>query len=194
MIDKIEYHLQELLKALYHDEILLDPNFQDTPKRMARMYLEFLKFRNENIRTETIQRILSSSFPCTHDSMIFAPNIKAFSLCPHHFLPVKYTITIGYIPVKDGKVIGASKLERIARVLSKSAILQEDLTVEIADVITQGIKTQGCAVVVSGEHDCMQTRGIHSIGSFETSEMRGAFRDNQATREEFFHLLQYSRR
>lgn len=117
-------------------------------------------------------------------------------MCPHHLLPVTYNISVGYIPnEKSGFVIGASKLPRLVEALAAQAIIQEELTTTIADQIQAHLKPTGVALVVSGQHLCMQARGIRQRGSsFETSDMRGAFRENESTRNEFFELLKNSQR
>lgn len=187
-----ENAIEQLLTAIYGKEWQDDKNFTGTPERVARAYSELLRYERTDKRADALQHTLKTTFPSTHTSMIFAPGITVSSMCPHHLLPVRYSITIGYIPAKDGFVLGASKLERVARILGARAILQEDLTNEIADVIETRIKPSGVAVVVSGIHDCMTVRGIKGRGSFETSEMRGGFKDNKETREEFFDLLKIS--
>lgn len=178
-----------LLSSIYGESWKEDPNMQGTPERMVKMYSELLEYSDSGKREEAIKECFEKSFPSIYDNMIFKTGIETVSMCPHHFLPVEYTMTIAYIPSSDGMVVGASKLERIARILSKRAVLQETLTHEIASTFWSFLQPQGVAVVVSGIHGCMKFRGIKSPGSFETSEMKGSFRDNPDTRMEFFQLL-----
>lgn len=187
--------IEDLLTAIYGENWYKDPNLAATPFRVVRMYNELLLYEEKQKRVDAVFDELSKQFPSKHDSLIFATGIKSFSMCPHHFLPVSYTMTIAYIPKKDnGFVVGASKLERAVRILSARAVLQEDLTNDIADNIENFLNPQGVAVLVSGEHDCMRVRGVKSCGKFETSEMRGSFKDNPETRMEFFQLLNNTRR
>lgn len=181
---------ENLLTAIYGEKWKTDPNFIDTPDRVTRAYAEILQYEDEDQRNLALNKCLKSSFPSNYEPLIFAPNIVAHSMCPHHMLPVTYNMTIAYIPQNDSNVIGASKLERVARILAARAILQEDLAKEIADVLTDTLKPLGIAIVASGIHDCMKVRGIKSSGSFELSHMTGAFKENESTRAEFFSLMQ----
>lgn len=194
-IAKATVAVEGLLESIYGEEWYDNPNLADTPRRVVSMYEELLAYEDKAEVSARLYDIFAKQFPSKHDSLIFATDIRTFSMCPHHFLPVKYNITISYIPKKNnGFVVGASKLERAARVLSARAVLQEDLTNDIANAIEQFLEPQGVAVLMSGYHDCMTCRGVKSTGSFETSEMRGSFKDNPDTRMEFFQLLNYSRR
>ena len=178
-----------LLTSIFGSSWDEDPNLKDTPERVFRSYKEILKYQNINDREEAVKKCFNSIFPSTHDSIIFAPNITTHSMCPHHLLPVTYNMTIAYIPSKNGNVIGASKLERIARIFSARAVLQEDLTNDISRIINEYLDPTGVAVVTSGVHDCMRVRGVKTQGSFEVSMMLGAFKDNKETRAEFFNLM-----
>ncbi len=190
---KVSKACSAVLTSIYGPDWDLDPNFKDTPDRMAKAYGELLQYEQDDRRNEAINSIFEKIFPSKTCNMVFAPNIHVFSMCPHHLLPVRYNITIGYIPqwfrAKDRKVLGASKLYRLAEVLAKRAILQEDLGAEIVQTLESYLSPQGVACVISGIHDCMTVRGIKNDGSFETSEMTGAFKDNDSTRSEFFSLL-----
>jgi len=181
---------EDLLTAIYGLNWHVDPNFIGTPERVARSYGEILQYENSEIRNQEIKKCFKSTFPSKNTSkMIFAPNIIAHSMCPHHMLPVSYNLTVAYIPSDTGSVVGASKLERVSRILAARAILQEDLTDEISDTINKELKPLGVAVVVSGIHDCLRVRGVKSIGSFEVSSMTGSFKENESTRSEFFSLM-----
>jgi len=192
-IDAIEKGVHYIFKGLKQEFglDLLDENFRDTPKRVARAYREiFAGLKNTE---EQIDSILATSFPSEgYESMIFCPDVISFSMCPHHFLPVEYQTTIAYIPSKEGRVLGASKLARIIDVLSQRPVLQETLTQDIVKAFEK-IKPIGSAVVVSGTHFCMKMRGIKKQTSYETSAMSGIFMDDPAARKEFFDLLQLSR-
>ncbi len=165
-----------------------DPNFIDTPARVGRAYKETCDGLT-NLQ-EKVSQILSTSFPSEgYNGMIVETGITVYSLCPHHLLPVSYFIDIGYIPSKDNKVLGASKLSRVSDILAKRPVLQEGLTSDILQCFEQ-VSPEGVAVILSGKHQCMRCRGIRQKDSMlHTSLMTGSFKENQATREEFFHLV-----
>jgi len=168
---------------------LKDPNFAGTPDRFARSMSEFL-WTKKRIKKE-LEKVIAVEFPTKYQGMIFSKNIRVYSWCPHHILPIQYNVHIGYIPAKKkAVVIGASKLARVADILSRRMVLQEDYIMDIADVLEKKINPIGIAVVLEGVHDCMKIRGIkQQSATFDMSEMRGAFADNEKTRNEFFHLM-----
>lgn len=169
-----------------------DPNFEETPERVARAYQEILS--GVDSTGAQIKNALSKSFPSKYNNIIFSSGIETVSMCPHHLFLVKYKIAVGYIPAKNGKVIGASKLARVAAILSARPVLQEDLTFDISKALKNKINPMGVAVVISGRHDCLNTRGVkQSNATFETSSMTGIFRTQAETRAEFFSLLADSR-
>lgn len=169
-----------------------DPNFIGTPDRFARSMSEF--FWSKKKIKKHLKKVVAVEFPTSdgkrYDGMIFKKNIRLYTFCPHHILPVTLDCHIGYIPGKKGLVAGASKLTRIADILSKRMVLQETLALDIANFIENKMKAEGVAVVISGIHDCMRMRGIkQQNATYDTPIMRGAFKTNKATRDEFFHLI-----
>ena len=181
---------EQLLKAIFGGTILNSANFKETPERMANMYLSMIDSQEEII--DNAVRIVKKTFPSSYKGMILLPEIKTISFCPHHMLPVEYTIHIAYIPnEKTGTVIGASKPERLSKALSKYAVLQESYTNNIMNAIKENVKPAGVAIVVQGKHSCMRVRGIKNpCASMITSSMWGSFKDNIETRNEFFKLLE----
>jgi len=173
------------LKAIFKNEdILLDENFRETPDRIAKVYGNLIQ-DSEHIKKQVFE-CMQKRFPSDYKGIILLPNIRATGLCPHHMLIVDYTIHIAYIP--DDCVCGASKPERVARLLAKNAPLQEDYTERISRALIA--ITQNVAVVVHGEHSCMRIRGVKNpCASMRTSVLSGAFKENLETREEFFELL-----
>jgi GTP cyclohydrolase IA len=165
-----------------------DPNFKSTPDRFARSMSELILSENK-IKHELEK--LKVEFPTRYNGMIFAKNIRVYSWCPHHILPVEYDCHIGYIPSKEnGKALGASKLARVADILSRRMVLQEDLIMDIADFLEEKVNPDGIAIVMDGIHSCMKIRGIkQQNSSYNMSEMRGSFKENDNTRNEFFHLI-----
>jgi len=168
---------------------LKDENFKGTPERVAKTFREMVLSPQEIQRG--LNQIFSKAFPTSYTGIIFVSDIISHSICPHHLLPVEYDSTIAYIPGELNKVIGLSKIIRLAQLLSKQAILQEDYTQQISSAFT-GAK--GVAVVVKGIHNCIRCRGVRSLSPVITSVMEGAFMDSISTREEFFQLLAHSRR
>lgn len=164
---------------------LTDVNFEGTPKRVARMYAEI--FGGVKDTKQQVKNILDSSFPSTNKEMIIAKNINVYSMCPHHFLPVNYSVDLGYIP--NGNVLGVSKLTRLVEILAKRPVLQETLTEEIADYL-QKINTLGVMVIIKGQHYCMKMRGVKQQNStIITSAVRGVFDEDIKTRNEFMELI-----
>jgi GTP cyclohydrolase I len=158
----------------------------DTPRRVAEMYSELFAGIGEDPREE-----LKVGFEEGHREMVIVRDIPFYSMCEHHLLPFYGVAHVGYIPNKEGRVVGASKLARVVEIVAKRPQLQERLTSSIADDIVEAIKPDGVAVVVQAEHLCMIMRGIKKPGSaLVTSALRGTFRSRTATRNEFFCLLQ----
>src|SRR5262249_43566112 len=112
----------------------------------------------------------------------------SFGMCPHHLLPVIYRISVAYLPGQ--RVLGISKLSRLVHILSKRPVLQEDLTQELSQILFERLETRGSAAYLEGLHLCMAARGM---GSREApvvpSAVRGVFRENPATRQEFLDLV-----
>lgn len=167
-----------------------EANFRDTPKRLARAYYEI--FEGVENTDEKVEAILSTSFPSEgHNDMVIASNVVAFSMCPHHLLPVEYRVCVAYIPKKEGLVLGLSKLARLVKLLAKQPALQETYTQQIADKLMKGIDAEGVAVRVVGRHMCMRMRGVQSPeSSVTTSAVRGVFFDDSSCREEFMSLAE----
>lgn len=166
----------ELLKAIGQD--LNRPELRDTPERFANWWREFIE--HEEGDTDTLFESTST------DQMVVISGIKVWSMCEHHLLPFSCEITIGYIATE--KILGLSKFARIARMHAHKLQVQERLTHEIADSISEICWTQDVAVIARGEHLCMIARGVKSDAIMNTSVMRGAFMNNASAREEFFHL------
>ena len=131
--------------------------------------------------------LLAKTFPAKFTEMVISKNNTAFGVCPHHLLPVIYRISMAYIPTR--KVLGLSKLSRLARLMARGPRLQEDLTHELSLILHEQLDSQGAAVHVEGLHMCMAARGV---GAHEarlvTSAVRGVFLE-VATRAEFIKLV-----
>lgn len=163
-----------------------DDNFKGTDERAARGFLQMVLPKKEV--EAGIDAMLKKTFPAKYKEMVISKHNVAFGVCPHHLLPVVYRISMAYIP-KD-KVLGLSKLSRLAKLLARGPVLQEDLTHDLCDILHQRLGTEGAAVYVQGLHMCMAARGI---GAHEarlvTNCVTGIFLDNMATRQEFIKLV-----
>jgi len=159
---------------------------QGTPKRIADMYTELFAGLDLDAKTE-----LTVGFEVGHREMVILRDIPFYSMCEHHILPFYGVAHVGYIPNKEGRVVGVSKLARVVEIFAKRLQLQERMTSQIADAIVEVLQPDGVAVVVQAEHLCMTMRGIKKPGSnVVTSATRGLFRSRAATRAEFLALVQ----
>jgi len=171
-----------VLKGLQVD--LEDPNLIDTPMRVVDSLFEMCY---GHIDTEIrIADIMKAKFPADgYDEMIVERKIVTNSLCPHHVLPIRYRMTIGYVPNKAYYVIGISKLARVAELLSARLVMQEQLVMDIADAVNSYLKPFGVGVVVVGEHGCMTCRGVKQRETdLVTTRLIGVFRQ-APVRQEF---------
>ena len=123
-----------------------------------------------------------------YDEMVTVKDIDFFSLCEHHLLPFFGKAHVAYIP--DGKIIGLSKIPRIVDMYSRRLQVQERMTQQIAEVINDVLNPKGVAVVLEGEHMCMQMRGVEKQNSYATtSSMKGIFLKDSRTREEYLNII-----
>ena len=126
-------------------------------------------------------------FAEAHDNMVMVRDIEMYSLCEHHLLPFFGKVHVAYVP--DGRIIGLSKLPRIVEVFARRLQVQERLTQQIADAVCEVLQPRGVGVVIEAAHLCMMMRGVEKQNSSTiTSALRGVFRDDARTREEFLRL------
>ena len=153
---------------------------RNTPKRVARMYAELLN----GYHLDPNKLVNDALFDISYDEMVIVRDIEFFSLCEHHLLPIMGRAHVAYIP--DGKVLGLSKIPRIVDMYARRLQVQERMTRQIADFISNLLEPKGVAVVVEALHLCMTMRGIKKQDArMTTSAMHGGFRTNVATRQEF---------
>ena len=182
---EIEKHFKEILtKGLGLD--INNPNFKDTPERVARSYAEI--FEGLGNAGDEVHKIFDKSFPTDYKGIVLEKGITVFSMCPHHFLPIRYEVSIGYIP--NGQALGLSKLARIIKLMAKMPCLQEDFTEKIVNEINDHIKPLGVICVVKGAHYCMRMRGIEQKDSWTTtSSARGVFLEKPEMELKYYNLL-----
>jgi GTP cyclohydrolase I len=157
---------------------------RDTPKRVEKA----LEFLTSGYRADIDSVLNNALFAVDYSEMVIVKDIDFYSLCEHHLLPFFGKCHIAYIPTT--RVIGLSKIPRLVDVFSRRLQVQERLTNEIADTISEKIAPLGVAVVMEATHLCMSMRGVEKQNSFAvTSAMLGAFRNNARTRMEFLELI-----
>ncbi|KAJ5096686.1 hypothetical protein N7456_007407 [Penicillium angulare] len=158
---------------------------QKTPERYARAMLYFTKGYEEDIDSV----VNGGIFHENHDGLVIVKNIRTSSLCEHHLVPFTGTIHVGYIP--NGRLIGISKIARLAEIFARRLQVQERLTNQIAAVIEQVIEPSGVGVIMEASHLCMVMRGVEKTASTTVSTcMLGCMRSNVQLRDEFLTLLQ----
>jgi GTP cyclohydrolase I len=176
--DAIQKAVLQILNAVGEDS--QREGLRYTPKRVARMYDELLS----GYRVDPQKIINGALFEIKYDEMVLVRDIEFYSLCEHHMLPFLGRVHVAYIP--DGKVLGLSKIPRIVDMYARRLQVQERMTRQIADFISDLLKPQGVAVVVEALHLCSMMRGVRKHNArMTTSAMHGAFRTNFATRQEF---------
>ena len=181
-VSKIEMLINELLI-----EIGEDPNREGlvkTPERVAKAW----KFLAKGYKQESSTVINDAVFTEEYDEMVTVKDVDFFSLCEHHLLPFFGKAHVAYIP--DGKIIGLSKIPRIVEMYGRRLQVQERMTHQIAETINDVLSPKGVAVVLEGEHMCMQMRGVEKQNSYATtSSMIGQFRKDSKTRDEFLKIV-----
>lgn len=178
--------MQELFRQLL-EKVGEDPTregLEKTPERCAAAWHFLTKGYTEDVETVINQAL----FETDSDHMVIVRDIEIYSLCEHHLLPFFGKCHIGYIP--QGKVIGVSKLARIADVFSRRLQIQERLTHQIARILMDHLNAEGVGVVIEAKHLCMMMRGVEKQNScMVTSAMLGSFHNSAATRNEFLQLI-----
>mgnify|MGYP000418348566 FL=1 len=155
-----------------------------TPARVAKSYAEIFGGLHQ-----TAKDVLTTTFSLGHDELVVVRDIPIYSTCEHHLLPFHGVGHVGYIPGEDGKITGLSKIARLVDMYSRRPQVQERLTTQIADAMTDILGARGVIVVIECEHLCMSMRGIRKPGSTTlTSVVRGQLRD-PATRVEAMSLI-----
>jgi len=181
-LDKIARGVRLILEGI--GENPERPGLQRTPERVAEMYAELTAGMREDPHEHVVP--LPGD---THDEMVIVKDIHIASICEHHLAPFVGRCHIAYIP-KRGRIVGLSKLARLAETFARRLQVQERLTSEIADTLFDGLKPLGVMVVIEAEHTCMTLRGVKKPGAMTiTSAIGGGFRKDSRTRAEAMALI-----
>jgi len=174
--------VREMLLAIGEDPDR--DGLRDTPDRVARSFAEIFRGLREQP-----DDVLSTTFDLGHDELVLVKDIEVYSTCEHHLVPFHGVAHVGYIPSRDGRITGLSKIARLVDVYAKRPQVQERLTTQVADAMVRVLEPRGVIVVIECEHLCMSMRGVRKPGARTvTSAVRGALRET-ATRAEVMSLI-----
>lgn len=180
--------MQELIHRLLV-EVGEDPSREGLVKTPRRVETA-MRFLTSGYRADIDAVLNGALFSVDYNEMVIVRDIDFYSMCEHHLLPFFGKCHVAYIP--NGRVIGLSKIPRLVDIFARRLQLQERMTSQIAETITEKIEPLGVAVVCEGTHLCMAMRGVEKQNSYTvTSAMLGAFRDNARTRMEFLELIRH---
>jgi len=181
-LDRIARGVRLILEGIGEDPDR--EGLRDTPQRVAEMYAELTSGMREDPSVHIVP--LSGN---KHDEMVIVKDISIASLCEHHLAPFVGRCHIAYIP-KNGRILGVSKLARLAETFARRLQLQERLTSQIADTLFEELQPLGVMVVIEAEHTCMTLRGVKKSGAKTvTSAVLGGFRKDPRTRAEAMALI-----
>lgn len=160
------------------------PGIEGTPERVAAMYEELFSGLDRDP-----MELLTVVPGADHDEMIMVRDIPLQSVCEHHMVPFVGRAHVAYVPNREGRITGLSKIARLVDVLSKRLQVQERLTTEVADALDRALSPRGVFVIIEAEHLCMTMRGVKKPGAVTvTSAVRGVFRTDARTRAEALDL------
>ncbi|HYO19667.1 MAG TPA: GTP cyclohydrolase I FolE [Dermatophilaceae bacterium] len=180
--ERVQRAVRELLLAIGENPDR--DGLRATPARVARSYTEIFAGMRQ-----APGDVLTTTFEIGHNELIMVRDIEVYSTCEHHLVPFHGVAHVGYIPGRDGRVTGLSKLARLVDVYARRPQVQERLTTQIADALVEHLRPLGAMVVIECEHLCMSMRGVRRPGSRTiTSAVRGQLRD-PATRAEAMGLV-----
>jgi GTP cyclohydrolase I len=181
-ISKISQSFKEIMQTLGLD--LSDPSLEKTPERVAKMYVNEI-FAGLDPKNFPDPLSLFEDSDYVGSKTVLIKDISFSSFCEHHFLPMHGVVHVSYIP--SGKIIGLSKIHRLVRYFSARPQLQERLTSQIADALSQILNTPHVGIVINAKHFCVVARGVQDVTSTTTtSALRGDFETDALLRAEFF--------
>jgi GTP cyclohydrolase I len=180
---KIEHHMREILTLMSLD--LTDDSLADTPRRIAKMYVDEIF---SGLDYENFPKITVIENKMGVDEMVRVQDISLTSTCEHHLVTIDGFATVAYLP--RTKIIGLSKINRIVRFFSQRPQVQERLTQQVLVALQTLLETKDVAVKVDAVHYCVKSRGVmDSTSSTTTTALGGIFKSNPATRAEFLHQV-----
>ena len=178
---RIAQAVREILEAIGEDPDR--SSLIETPDRVARMYTELFSGLHSDPA-----RHLQKCFQEAFDELVLVREISFNSLCEHHLLPFMGVAHVDYLP--NGRIVGLSKLARVVEEVSHRPQVQERMTDQIADLLSEELDAKGVVVVIEATHTCMTIRGVRKPGSRTvTSAVRGLFKTNQSSRAEVMSLI-----
>ena len=173
---------RELLRRIGEDPAR--DGLAQTPERVEKA----MSFLTQGYAMDVVTVLNGALFEVEYDEMVMVRDVEFYSLCEHHLLPFFGKVHVAYVP--SGRVIGLSKIPRLVEMYSRRLQVQERLTTQIADAIVEAIAPQGVGVIVEAQHLCMMMRGVEKQHSATvTSAMRGVFKTQMQTRNEFLSLV-----
>ena len=179
--ENIRKAVAEILKAI--GENPNKPELKKTPERFADLMEDILSGKGKDVKD-----ILKVTHELKHDEMVLVRDVPFYSMCEHHLVPFFGKCHVAYIPKKN-RIVGVSKLVKIIDILSRRLQLQERLTTEIANSIMTHLEPKGVGIVIEARHLCIEMRGLKVPAEIVTSAVRGLFREDIKTREEFLKLI-----
>jgi GTP cyclohydrolase I len=175
--------VEEMLRRLNEDP--KRPGLEKTPHRVAAS----LRWLTRGCCSDAEQVVRDAMFVEPHESMVLVRDIELYSMCEHHMLPFFGKAHVAYLP--NGRIVGLSKIARVVDIYARRLQVQERLTDQIADALQCTLEPAGVGVVIEAYHLCMMMRGVEKQHSKTvTSALRGAFRDDHRTRDEFLRMVQ----
>jgi len=180
-VQSIAHHVREMIRGLGED--VEREGLVKTPERVEAA----MKFLTRGY-AQTVDDVIGDAiFEESHEDMILVRDIELYSLCEHHLLPFFGRAHVAYIP--HGRILGLSKTARLVDMFARRLQVQERLTDQIADALMTALAPRGVGVVIEAQHFCMMMRGVEKQGSRTvTSAVRGTFRSDNRTRDEFLRL------
>ena len=179
--EKIEHNMREILMLMSLD--LNDDSLSDTPRRIAKMYVDEIF---SGLDYANFPKITVIENKMNFDEMVKVNNISVTSTCEHHFVTIDGLATVAYLPRKN--IIGLSKINRVVRFFAQRPQVQERLTQQVLIALQTLLGTKDVAVKIDAVHYCVKSRGVmDSSSSTTTTALGGIFKSNLATRNEFLH-------
>lgn len=186
-ISEIENSFRHIMEVLGLD--LSDDSLVDTPKRVAKMYVQEIF---SGLNYDNFPKCTAVDNKMSYDEMVIERNITAISSCEHHFVTIDQKVDIAYIPKQ--KVLGLSKLNRIAKFFAQRPQIQERYAEQLFHALQYILETDNIAVVVNGKHYCVAQRGVEDTSSWTTtSKLGGVFKSDPSVRKEFMDLVNSKR-